>query len=211
MWSGYAFCSRHIDTIPANINVLKLWWFVLKIILILIAVVVVLYACTRSPGHKPDQSFQAYFDAISQHPASHQADAKQQMQRVFADMSEGATAETIEAVYAKDLYFNDTFKIITDRDKLVEYLSETAQNADTKVEILEVIKSDDDYYVRWRMQMAFSAVGKDIESNSVGISQLRFNEHGQITFQHDFWNSSEAFYEHLPFIGRFLIKIKQRL
>lgn len=173
--------------------------------------VAVLYACTRSPGHKPDQSFQAYFDAMSQQPATRQADAKQQMQRVFADMTEGATAETIEAVYAKDLYFNDTFKIITDRDKLVEYLSETAQSAETKVEILEVIKSEEDYYVRWRMHMAFSAVGKDIESDSVGISQLRFNPQGQITFQHDFWNSSEAFFEHLPVIGRFIIKIKQGL
>lgn len=174
-------------------------------------IVFVLYACTRSPGHKPDQSFQAYFDAVSQQPVTREADAQKQMQRVFADMSEGATAETIRAVYAKDLYFNDTFKIITDREKLIEYLGETADKAETKVEILEVIKSKDDYYVRWKMHMAFSAVGKDIKSDSVGISQLRFNPQGQITFQHDFWNSSEAFFEHLPVIGRFIIKIKQRL
>jgi len=184
---------------------------VLKIILVLAVIVLVLYACTRSPGHKPDQSFEAYFDAMSEQSATQKADAKQQMQRVFADMSEGATAETIREVYARDLYFNDTFKIITDRDKLIEYLGETADKAETKVEILEVIKSKDDYYVRWKMHMAFSAVGKDIESNSVGISQLRFNQQGQITFQHDFWNSSEAFFEHLPIIGRVIIKIKQRL
>ena len=183
----------------------------LKIILVLAVIVFVLYACTRTPGHKPDPSFQAYFDALSQQSPTREADAKQQMQRVFADMSKGATAEIIREVYAESIYFNDTFKIITDRNNLIEYLSETAQSADTQVEILEVIKSKEDYYVRWRMHMAFSAVGKDIESDSVGISQLRFNKQGQITFQHDFWNSNEAFYEHLPFIGRFLIKIKQKL
>lgn len=183
----------------------------IKVIIILTLIFLVLYACTRSPGYKPDHSFHAYFDALAQQSVTHQADAKEQMQRIFADMSKGATADNIRTVYAEKLYFNDTFKVITHRDELIQYLTSTTESADSKVDILEVIKSDSDYYVRWRMHMTFTAVGKDISSESVGISQLRFNEQGQITFQHDFWNSAEAFYEHLPFIGRFLIKIKQNL
>lgn len=184
---------------------------VIKVIIILALISLILYACTRTPNHKPDASFEAYFDALSQQTATHQADAKKQMEKIFTDMSEGATPENIRAVYAEELYFNDTFKIITDIDELVDYLSKTAASADSRVEILEVIKSEQDYYVRWRMHMAFSTMGQDIQTNSVGISQLRFNEHGKITFQHDFWNSSEAFFEHLPIIGRFIIKIRQGL
>ncbi len=171
----------------------------------------VLYACTRSPNHKPDQTFHSYIDALAQLPKTTQADAKQQLQLIFGDMRKGATAETIRQVYAEELYFNDTFKIITHRDELIQYMLETTENAQSRVKVLEVIKSESDYYVRWHMHMAFTAVGKEIESDSIGISQLRFNEAGQITFQQDFWNSAEAFYEHLPYLGRFLIKIKAKL
>jgi len=61
------------------------------------------------------------------------------------------------------------------------------------------------------MVMEFKAKSKDIYSKSIGMTQLRFNQEGKIIFHQDFWDSTEGFYQHLPYIGYIVRKIRSKL
>jgi len=149
---------------------------------------------------------------LAQTPATSEQNVEQLFGTIFTDFKNGATEQNIRAVYAEEIYFNDTFKIIDNIDELVHYMSESANSVEsTTVEILDVIHANQDYFVRWMMDIKVNIQGRDVHSRSIGMTQLRFNEAGKVVFHQDFWDSSEAFYEHLPFLGRFVKKVKTML
>ncbi len=184
----------------------------MKILLIILLFGIVLYACSSTPKLQLNRTADNYFDHLSNTPSTTEHDVRNSFGKIFADFKQGATEENIRTVYADKLYFNDTFKIIDNIDELVTYMSESAAHVDsTTVDILDVIRSEHDYFIRWSMKMSFSVNGKDIHSHSIGMTQLRFNQEGKVSFHQDFWDASEAFYEHLPFMGRFVKKVKTML
>ena len=132
--------------------------------------------------------------------------------KLFGDFKAGATEEIIRQTYAKEFYFNDTFVVLTNIEDLVPHMINTAQNTkSTTVEILDSAFSGTDYYIRWVMVMEFKAKGKNVYSRSIGMTQLRFDAEGKIIFHQDFWDSAEGFYQHLPYIGYFIRKIRSKL
>lgn len=184
----------------------------MKTFFILILIVVVLIACTRSPNLKLNRSESAYKAVMSNQPATSVVDAKARFETVFKNFHSDATEKNIRALYAESFHFNDTFVIMNDIEELVPHMVRTAKNVElTTVDIHEVIKTDTDYYLKWTMHMKFTALGKAVDSVSMGISQLRFNQEGKLTFHQDYWDGAENLYEHLPLIGRFVKKIKANL
>ena len=80
-----------------------------------------------------------------------------------------------------------------------------------EVQIEDIALSKQDIYVRWVMRMQFSVMGKKVDSESIGISQLRFDEDGKIILHQDFWDGVDGFYQYLPIIGYSLRKIRNQL
>lgn len=184
----------------------------MKTIIAVLLVSMILYACSQTPKLNPNRTADNYFSQLSSLPATSEHEVEETFGKIYANFKQGATEDNIRAVYAEKLYFNDTFKIIEDLDELVSYMSESASQVNsTKVEILDVMRSKDDYFIRWSMKMDLRVKGKDIYSHSIGMTQLRFNEAGKVVFHQDFWDSSEAFFEHLPLMGRLVKKVKSML
>ncbi len=184
----------------------------MKSIVILITCTFLIYACTRSPQLKLNRSEATYKKHISTIPATAEVDAKQRFELVFKDFKSGATEDNIRNLYAEKFYFNDTFVILNDIDSLVAHMMKTAGNVDvTTVNIHEVVAGKEDYYLKWTMHMKFKTMGRLVDSVSMGVSQVRFNNEGKIIFHQDYWDGSENLYEHLPLIGRFVKKIKANL
>lgn len=181
----------------------------MRILFLITLACLALYACSRTPQLKPNRTAKLYFNHLDTTPTTSEQDAKKVFNSIFADYKNGATEANIRAVYAEKLYFNDTFKIIDNIDDLVDYMSHSAQQVDsTTVDVLDVIRSKHDYFIRWSMKINTTISGKDIYSHSIGMTQLRFDDQGKVVFQQDFWDSSEAFFEHLPMMGRFVKKVK---
>ncbi len=184
----------------------------MKTLIAVILATILLYACSQSPKLKHNRTAEQYFSHLAATPATSEHDVAYTFGKIFADFKQGATENNIRSVYADELYFNDTLKIIDNIDELVVYMSESAEHVNsTTVDILDVIRSDHDYFIRWSMKMDIDVKGKDILSHSIGMTQLRFNEYGKVVFHQDFWDSSEAFFEHLPVMGRFVKKVKSML
>lgn len=155
----------------------------------------------------------SYFETIQSIPSTENSSSvKEKFEIVFKDFKNGATEEKIRGLYADEFYFNDTFKTFSNIEELIPYMEETAKNVEvTTVDILDVVKGDDDYYLRWSMTMEFTAKGSKVKSTSIGMTQLRFNESGKVILHQDYWDGAEGFYQHLPFVGFIVRKIRDSL
>lgn len=134
------------------------------------------------------------------------------LQALFSDLKQDDLAEQIDEVYAQDLYFNDTIHTFSDRESLKAYILATAEKVNKTTTVFEdVAKSGDNYYLRWRMQVEADIGVKTIVSESIGMTQLRFNEQGKVVFHQDFWDNTEGFFRHVPIVGGMIKQIKKRL
>ena len=183
----------------------------IKLAVVFVAVVLLLQACSGSQLVN-NRSFESFQDHIAQTPKSADVDAEQIFGLVFKDFKHGATEANIRQIYADRFYFNDTIKSFNDLDDLVHYMVHTADKVQaTTVTIDDVVKSDEDYYIRWTMNIQMEVMGRTIDSKSLGMTQLRFNKDGRIIFHQDYWDGAEGLYEHLPYVGRWVKKIKERM
>ena len=153
------------------------------------------------------QTVSAYHDALDRLPGEATAIDRgvETFAQTYGDLTQEDLADRIAELYAEDMYFNDTVHIIRDRSKLVDYMARTGSSLEeNRVDIHKVIRDGQDVYVRWEMTFVTRAVGKRIESHSIGISHLRFNADGKIVLHQDFWDSGNALYAHLPVVGFFV-------
>jgi len=186
--------------------------FNMKTIIFALIFTFLLYACSGSTELKDNRTAYNYVHHLKQTPATFNHEVKNTFEKIFHDFKTGATEFNIRSVYADKFYFNDTFKIIENIDELVAYMLDSASHVNsTTVEVHEVIAGEQDYYIRWSMKMDLTVKHKHINSYSIGMTQLRFNEQGKVVFHQDFWDSSEAFYEHLPLLGYWLKKVKKMM
>lgn len=131
---------------------------------------------------------------------------------IFSNLQNDKLTNIVYEVYADSFYFNDTFRTIRDKKTLAIYLEETGKIVESlEVTINDIARSNNDVYVRWSMNMQFSVLGKAINSDSVGMTHLRFNDAGEIILHQDFWDGADAFYQHLPVIGMWLRQIRGQL
>jgi hypothetical protein len=178
----------------------------------LLLIIFIAVAISKTPKSNSNAA-NHFFAELNKTPQTVKIDnVKQIFLSVFEDFKVGGNEETVRQAYAEKLYFNDTFKVIDNIDDLVTHMVQTSEQVkSTTVEVLDVASGGSDYYVRWVMIMEFEAKGKEIYSKSIGMSQLRFNQQGKIIFHQDYWDSAEGFYQHLPYIGYFVRKIKSKL
>ena len=184
-----------------------------KHILISSLLAITLTSCSNKGERMYNQRVNDFMDILKTIPATESHNSPDEhFGQLFKNFHQDAREEIIRDVYADSFYFNDTFKTFRSIDELIPYMEETAKNVETTtVKILDVSKSDTDYYLRWEMTMKFSAKGRDINSRSIGMTQLRFNQDGKIILHQDYWDGAEGFYQHLPYIGYFVRKVRDSL
>ncbi|MFT7530922.1 MAG: hypothetical protein ACI9FD_001931 [Gammaproteobacteria bacterium] len=190
---------------------------ILKVALVGV-VLLILSACASTGGPKNGESYpEKYLAATQEFERSESSDLAvpddlANFKKIFYDLKDPNLAEYIEQGYSDSLYFNDTVKSLSSREELSRYLLETAEKVDyTRVYFNEVVKSGDNYFLLWKMETRFSAMGKQIEADSIGMSQVRLDSQGKVNFHQDFWDSAEGLYRHLPVVGYLVNKTRNQL
>jgi len=156
---------------------------------------------------KKEQVASAYQTALNQHTGSTAGIdvGLERFRLTFSDLTHEDLSERIAELYADPLYFDDTVHVAYRRSDLVDYMSRTGQALDdSEVTVHQVVRDGADVFIRWSMRFTSSALGKRIESQSIGMTHLRFNDNGQIVLHQDFWDSGNALYAHLPVVGFFV-------
>lgn len=61
------------------------------------------------------------------------------------------------------------------------------------------------------MDIQFRKLKKGEVTRSVGMSHIRFDRDGKVTFLNDYWDSTSGFFEHVPVVGWLIGKVKDRV
>lgn len=154
-------------------------------------------ALERYPGHvladdAPVQAFVAFF--------SHRNNA-----------TPDAARATAEALYADDLYFSDTLMTTERHDEAVSHLARMHGGTKTlEVDLLRQLTDGADVYLIWRMRATFTPVFQTVNSDTIGLTHLRFDADGRIVLHQDFWDSADGFYQHVPGLGGLIHAVGNR-
>jgi hypothetical protein len=139
-------------------------------------------------------------------------DALARFSDFVSQMSVQRTPAMVRQVYASEVYFDDTLKEVHGSEALAAYFKHSLGGAESvTVEILDVAQSGGDYYVRWQMAIRFRSLADGRLTESTGVSQLRFDPQGLITFHKDYWDSTNGFFQYVPVVGRMIGWVKGRL
>jgi len=60
------------------------------------------------------------------------------------------------------------------------------------------------------MRARFTPVRKEVVSDTLGVTHVRFNNNGQVILHQDFWDSGLGFYAHIPVLGAGVRAIARR-
>lgn len=177
----------------------------IKVGIVVVLILVIMIGClARGGGAMDNFSENEYEAALTRFPGSTDAidEGVDAFMAGYGDLAHSELRARISALYAEDLYFNDTIHTFTTRDDLVAYLGKTGDALDESiVEVKQVIRDGSDVFVRWSMDFKLRAVGREIHSQSIGMTHLRFNDQGQVLIHQDFWDSGHALYAKLPIVG----------
>ncbi len=115
-------------------------------------------------------------------------------------------------VYAPGAYLNDTLVTHHGPDEIKAYFLATAETMTSfELSIDDSSRSGPDHYIRWTMIFAAPKLSSGEPIHSVGISQVRFNNTGQVAFHQDFWDAGQNIYGQIPLVGGMIGIIKKRL
>ena len=187
--------------------------------MLLLAVIVLAYGCAGGKA-KGALDIRITYDALNETDLArmkhieHGTPLEQAAIERFKEFYKIFSAQRINAsfaeVYAGDAYFEDGIRQVKGRQNIKEYfLSNTGAFDECTFDIKDVAYSPGNYYFRWIMHLKLKR-DPDNPMEQPGISHVRFNEHGQVVFQHDYWETL-ALFERFPVMGSVIRWIKGRI
>lgn len=181
-------------------------------VFLLIAGSVVAWIATRPAAPKPFA--EDYHRALETQSGSDVAiDAGlERFAAVYGELTHPEIGDRVARLYADPVYFNDSLKTFHSRAALVEYIEATgAMLENSTVKVDTVLRDRSEVFIRWTMEFSSSAMGREIRSESVGMTHLRFDDEGRVVLHQDFWDSAAGLYRNLPVVGYFLKQIDRRM
>jgi hypothetical protein len=144
-----------------------------------------------------------------------EAAAIQAWQEALADLTFPTEKQktTLGKVYADELFFNDTLKTLRSGKAVEEHLLATADLLTSgSVKCFTSSRDENgDYSIRWEMSYAGPKMNGGEPIVTIGMTQLRFNEKGEVIYHQDFWDSSTGVFEHIPLVGGLVKFVRGRM
>jgi hypothetical protein len=154
-------------------------------------------------AHETTDYAPRYVAALERYPGVPIADTApiDRFLEFFASSGSSAEADA-RRVYAETLYFSDTLLTSEDHERVVKHMARMHSATGTlSVEPLGRVISGADVYLIWRMRATFKPLFSEINSDTLGISHLRFDAEGRVVLHQDFWDGAAGFYQHIPLLG----------
>ncbi|MBN1635076.1 MAG: nuclear transport factor 2 family protein [Deltaproteobacteria bacterium] len=130
----------------------------------------------------------------------------------ISNLTQGNIRAMCKAVYAADAFFNDTLTELNGAEEIERYFIRTAQTTERVIgRITAMAVSDGDYYFRWEMDVQFKKFKKGQIMHSIGMTHIRFDDHGKVVLHQDYWDAASGLFEHIPVLGSVIRLIKSRL
>jgi hypothetical protein len=133
------------------------------------------------------------------------------IRRFFNDLST-ENMHLLDDFYAEDVVFRDPAGDISGRSALRGYYCHIYEPV-TKIhfEFPHIQVQKDDVFATWTMTFSSRKLKGGRSLTVDGISHLRFNTDGQVTYHRDYFDMGAMIYEHVPLVGCLIRYIKSRL
>jgi hypothetical protein len=129
----------------------------------------------------------------------------------YEDFTASQVQKRVRALYAADSWFRDPFKEVSGIDEVEKYfLGSTEAIEACSFDIQHWVGKDGEYYFRWVMSLRLKR-SPDDEIRGVGMTHVRFDREGHVSFHQDYWDTGGILYERFPLIGGVLRKIRSRM
>ena len=110
--------------------------------------------------------------------------------------------ESAGALYADQLFINDTLTQFSSRKNLIEHFQGMNKRvSNVSVKLINASYHLDSAYIHWHMTYDFKIFGTTRSMNSYGISEIKVDANNKIIFQQDFWDPANGLYRSLPYVG----------
>ena len=122
------------------------------------------------------------------------------------------SAKAASELYSEDIHFSDALILTKDKQVIVKHFSdlEVAGNK-VKVTMHQRILSGNDIFLVWSMEARFTPIRREMISDSLGVTHLRFDRNGKVILHQDFWDSTEGFFRHIPVLGSVVNSVRRRV
>lgn len=122
------------------------------------------------------------------------------------------SAKAASELYSENIHFSDALILTKDKQVIVKHFSDLeAAGNQVKVTMHQKLISGNDIYLVWSMEARFTPIRREMISDSLGVTHLRFDEDGKVILHQDFWDSTEGFFRHIPVLGSVVNSVKRRV
>lgn len=122
------------------------------------------------------------------------------------------SAKAASELYSENIHFSDALILTKDKQVIVKHFSDLeAAGNQVKVTMHQKLISGNDIFLVWSMEARFTPIRREMISDSLGVTHLRFDEDGKVILHQDFWDSTEGFFRHIPVLGSVVNSVKRRV
>ena len=122
------------------------------------------------------------------------------------------SAKAASELYSENIHFSDALILTKDKQVIVKHFSDLeAAGNQVKVTMHQKLVSGNDIFLVWSMEARFTPIRREMISDSLGVTHLRFDEDGKVILHQDFWDSTEGFFRHIPVLGSVVNSVKRRV
>ncbi|WP_417658212.1 nuclear transport factor 2 family protein [Pseudidiomarina sp.] len=138
------------------------------------------------------------------------ADIVEQLERLYDDLN-AESIDALDALYCDDVSFVDPIHHVHGLDNLKTYFRNTIKGVEyCHFAFADRARQGDDVFVTWQMRLKHPKLAEGREIIVPGTSHLKL-ENDKILSQTDYYDAGAMLYEHLPFIGFVINKVKTRV
>lgn len=129
----------------------------------------------------------------------------------YARFAPDVIEKRFEEVYTEGIYFRDPYREVRGIKETKAYFLRTTKAIEECTFTIErpAIREGGNYYFRWTMHLTLKR-NKNQRIEIPGMSHVRYNQDGKISFHQDYWDSSLVL-EQFPLMGPVIRKIRASL
>lgn len=117
----------------------------------------------------------------------------------------------VESLYTEDVHFEDPSHAIQGKSSLIAYFGKMFKNIDKcSFKFHSTITDGSNVCLTWTMFLNHPKLRGGDTVRVEGASYLK-TRNGKIYYHRDYFDMGAMLYEHLPLLGRIVLKLKQRL
>lgn len=118
--------------------------------------------------------------------------------------------ERLEEIYAHDIHFEDPFRTIHSLTAFKTYVGQMYQRLkNPRFQFKTPVVQDNQAFLEWDFYFSHPVLSLGKEVMVPGVSKLEFSD--KIHSQKDYFDSGVVFFEQLPWLGRPIHFVKNRL